>query len=45
MQHGHRLDEAGTGPLPRGQIAGFREVLFKEHIGVGAFIGRGGGWG
>lgn len=33
LQPGHVLPVAGPGPLPQGQISGFRRALFKEHVG------------
>ncbi|GBF94843.1 phospholipase D gamma [Raphidocelis subcapitata] len=33
LQAGYTLDGDGSGPLPRGQVAGFRQALLKEHIG------------
>lgn len=32
LQEGHTLDKAG-GKMPRGQVAGFRLALWKEHLG------------
>lgn len=36
-QHGHTLHATG-GRMPRGQVAGFRLALWKEHIGVSVVL-------
>jgi hypothetical protein len=35
FQPGHSMGSSPVGPLPRGQVAGFRKALWKEHLGVG----------
>lgn len=34
FQDGYTLGNSPAGPLPKGQVAGFRKALFKEHCGV-----------
>lgn len=34
FQNGYTLAGHPRGPLPRGQVAGFRKALFKEHLHV-----------
>jgi len=34
FQPAHTLQDNALGPLPQGQVAGFRRVLWKEHLGV-----------
>jgi phospholipase D1/2 len=34
FQNGHTLAGDPQGPLPRGQVAGFRRALWLEHLGV-----------
>lgn len=36
FQSGYTLAQNPSGPLPNGQVAGFRKALFKEHCGVSA---------
>lgn len=36
FQPSHTLEGNPMGPLPRGQVAGFRKALFLEHLGVGS---------
>eukprot|EP00879_Flechtneria_rotunda_P012466 GHRR01013018.1.p2 GENE.GHRR01013018.1~~GHRR01013018.1.p2 ORF type:complete len:342 (+),score=123.05 GHRR01013018.1:2623-3648(+) len=33
FQKGHTMGDNPKGPLPAGQVAGFRKTLFKEHLG------------
>lgn len=35
FQPAHSMGSSPQGPLPRGQVAGFRKALWKEHLGVG----------
>jgi hypothetical protein len=35
FQEGHTLQRNPAGPLPQGQVAGFRKALWQEHLGVG----------
>lgn len=41
FQPAHTLEGNPLGPLPRGQVAGFRRALWLEHLGVSACQGRG----
>jgi phospholipase D1/2 len=44
FQPAHTLAGTIQGPLPGGQVAGFRKALFLEHLGVSGYLTREWGW-